>query len=265
MGEAFYKCKRSAAARELLRDDPKAFLLLSVIAMRAKYHDGPNTLGLQVGECVIGDDAKYGMTRKERRCALDRLNRAGITASRRATTGARKGTIVKLVNSDIFDINMPNEGPLEGPLEGPEEGPLQGHSGATNKESKGEEKNTPPKKEEEPPAPGKHPPCPQKEIIKLYHEILPTLAVMEVWTETDETNLRARWRMNPKYQSLDFWRGLFQWIRDHNKFLLGQNDRNWTADLRWLVKSQNFAKLMSKKYMDKAKRVDQEAKEWADG
>ena len=38
-------------------------------------------------------------------------------------------------------------------------------------------------------------------------------------------------------------------------FLMGHNDRGWTADLEWLVRPTNFAKVLDGKYVEKRKTV----------
>lgn len=99
-------------------------------------------------------------------------------------------------------------------------------------------------------------PCPQKDIISAYHTIRPELPRMNVWTPTDEKHLRARWRSDKKYQSLDWWKRLFEYIGEC-PWLMGENDRAWQADLRWMVKADNFAKIASGKYGRKKKTFSQ--------
>ena len=91
------------------------------------------------------------------------------------------------------------------------------------------------------------PPCPQKEIINLYHEILPSLPMIEVWPKDSEKQLRMRWREDPKRQFLENWGDFFLYVKK-SEFLMGANDRAWTADLFWLVGPKNFAKVLSGKY-----------------
>lgn len=85
------------------------------------------------------------------------------------------------------------------------------------------------------------PPCPHDEVIALYHVVLPELrsVVLSRWNGTRQKNLQARWREDPRHQSLDFWRWYFEGVRE-NQFYLGRNERNWRADLGWLVKRSNF-------------------------
>lgn len=90
------------------------------------------------------------------------------------------------------------------------------------------------------------PPCPHQDIIQLYHRVLPELPgiVISRWPGSDgETQLRTRWREDKRHQSLDFWEKFFQTIRT-SKHWMGENERHWKADLRWVLKRSNFDKVI---------------------
>ncbi len=96
------------------------------------------------------------------------------------------------------------------------------------------------------------PGCPHQEIIALYHELLPMCPRVKIWNETRQGYLRARWRDNEKHQSLDFWRGYFTYA-SKSKFLTGQVQGRpgmppFVADLEWLIRPENFAKVLEGKY-----------------
>lgn len=93
--------------------------------------------------------------------------------------------------------------------------------------------------------------CPHQQIIDLYHEILPTLRGVKIWTDKREKHLQARWREDPKRQNLDWWRDYFR-IVAASDFLMGQNDRGFTADLEWLVNQANMTKVLEGKYNARA-------------
>jgi len=119
---------------ELLKD-PKAFALLTVIALRARRTDQFNIHNLRTGEALLGDHGRYGMTRQEYRGAQRRLSRWGL-ARFRATTN---GTVATLVGDRIYDINpMPEEPPKSRPRTA--KGPARNHRAATNKKGKKEKK-----------------------------------------------------------------------------------------------------------------------------
>jgi DNA-binding XRE family transcriptional regulator len=84
----------------LLEKRPKCFLLLTQIAMRARWNlEEISICGLEIGEAMIGDYANCGLSEREYRTALGQLVKMGIVTTR--TTN--KGTIAKLVNTSIFD------------------------------------------------------------------------------------------------------------------------------------------------------------------
>jgi hypothetical protein len=109
--------------------DHKAWALLTLIAYRARYNDDePNPYKLELGEALINNKAA-GLTMKEYRNAKRRLQEGKQAVFRRATTGANRGTVAKLLNSDVFDINAD----LEGQAEGQAEGQTERTRGATKK------------------------------------------------------------------------------------------------------------------------------------
>ena len=89
--------------------------------------------------------------------------------------------------------------------------------------------------------------CPHQEIIFIYHDTLPELNQIKVWDDTAKGYLRARWREDPERQMLCWWKAFFIFVKGC-PFLMGHNDRGWQADLRWLVKPTNFAKVMNGNY-----------------
>ena len=113
---------------------------------------------------------------------------------------------------------------------------------------------------------GESPPdCPHEKIIALYHEILPELARISIWNDERKKHLRTRWReiwerLRKRGESHDI-EALFDWWRKYfacvkaSPFLLGQvTDRSgkaFFADLEWLVKPANFAKVIEGKYLDR--------------
>lgn len=85
----------------LLRVRPTAFLLLAVIAKRAKRTTDHPDKRLEVGEAFIGDFESYGVTRQVYRTDLKFLKFNQLLTIR--TTN--RGTIVKLIDTNIFNIN----------------------------------------------------------------------------------------------------------------------------------------------------------------
>jgi len=90
-------------------------------------------------------------------------------------------------------------------------------------------------------------PCPHQKIVDLYHEILPELQAVKIWSEPRKKTLQRKWREDPKRQNLDYWKRLFEYVRG-SPFLMGENDRQWTCDLEWIIKPKNFVKIIEGKY-----------------
>jgi len=94
--------------------------------------------------------------------------------------------------------------------------------------------------------------CPHQSIIDLYHQILPTLPRILNWNKTRQRYLQQRWRENKKHQDLDHWRRFFEYIKE-SSFLMGNTEGRdgkppFIASLEWLVKPNNFTKVIEGKY-----------------
>ena len=92
--------------------------------------------------------------------------------------------------------------------------------------------------------------CPHTAIIKIYHEELPDNPQVRKWTPTRQAQLRARWK--EAKADLEGWRKFFQFCAQ-SKFLTGKTEgRNGTppfvADLAWLTKAENYAKVLEGRY-----------------
>lgn len=105
----------------------------------------------------------------------------------------------------------------------------------------------------------KPPVCPADKIVALYHELLPTCRQVAVITETRRSHLQQRWRemhsageFKTQDEGLEAFADYFKFVaRSH--FLTGRakqiGDRKpFVADLEWLVKPGNFAKVIEGKY-----------------
>ena len=107
----------------------------------------------------------------------------------------------------------------------------------------------------------KLPICNHESVINLYHEHLPTLRRVEVWNDARRGFLRQRWRevaeelsKNGEIQHADvlnWFSEFFQHIAT-SRFLTGRvNDksgRSFAADLEWILRPSNFAKIIEGKY-----------------
>lgn len=96
------------------------------------------------------------------------------------------------------------------------------------------------------------PPCPHQQIVDLYHEHLPDCRPVRVWNDRRRGYLRARWREEPERQNLDWWRKFFQYC-GRSDFLTGKTNGSsdrppFVADLEWILRPGNFAKIVEGKY-----------------
>jgi|WetSurMetagenome_2_1015567.scaffolds.fasta_scaffold71170_3 hypothetical protein len=96
----FLKLNRGSSTTELLKDK-NAFILLTQISLRARRDSAFNPEGLSTGEAMIGDHKCIGLSQREYRTAKKHLEKYGFATFK--TTS--KGTIAKLIDSRIFDIN----------------------------------------------------------------------------------------------------------------------------------------------------------------
>lgn len=106
----------------------------------------------------------------------------------------------------------------------------------------------------------KLPTCPHQEIISIYAECLPALPQPRIWEGSRQSNLAARWKWaladlkakgkpHDTDAGLDFFRRLFGYIAESD-FLTGRSG-DWSADLGWIVKAENFAKILQGNYENK--------------
>ena len=89
--------------------------------------------------------------------------------------------------------------------------------------------------------------CPHQKIIAIYHQVLPELpgVIVSRWaTSQGAANLRTRWREDRRHQEIDFWTKFFSTVRT-SKHWMGENERGWQADLRWLLERRNFDKVLT--------------------
>lgn len=132
------------------------------------------------------------------------------------------------------------------------------------KEGKGKEgKGSKPTSDEvgsDQPAAAHLPACPHQEIIKLYGKHLPTLPQPRAWEGQRANNLRARWRWvltaknrkDDRYatdaaSAVAFFDRFFGYVAA-SEFLTGRDGKWPGCDLAWLVKAENFAKVIEGKY-----------------
>lgn len=92
--------------------------------------------------------------------------------------------------------------------------------------------------------------CPIAKIVALYHERLPELPKVEKVTQTRAGLIRQRWRED--LPTIEHWENFFAYV-SQSKFLMGRAAPNgnrppFVADLEWLVRPSNFAKIAEERY-----------------
>ncbi len=96
--------------------------------------------------------------------------------------------------------------------------------------------------------------CPLQDIVALYHAELPQLPTVEKLTAARQGYLRQRWRED--LPTLEAWRRYFQDV-SASDFLMGRSAGRdgkppFRADLEWLTRPGNFAKVAEGKYHGRA-------------
>jgi hypothetical protein len=103
--------------------------------------------------------------------------------------------------------------------------------------------------------------CPHKKIIDLYHDSLPMLPRINVWDGNRRTWLGARWKEVPERQSLGWWKNFFAYVKTSD-FLTGNTKTGFVADLEWMVKKDNFGKILNGRYENRKKNRTAGIDEW---
>lgn len=110
---------------------------------------------------------------------------------------------------------------------------------------------------------------PYQKIVDLYHKLCPSLPRVKVLTNTRRRYIRSRWKEHP---DLAFWESFFNRV-EQSDFLTGRADygnrKPFIADLEWLVRPNNFAKVLEGRYDNRKQNnnldeaLDEVAKSWA--
>lgn len=192
----------------------------------------------------------FGWSKKRTNSFLTSLEVGGMSTIR--TTN--RFIIITICNYDKYQSTEDEKGPTEGTIEGPTESQQR----ATTKNEKNEKKkrktylsgNELPDRSKAPSS--SIPQCPQREIVNIYNDTLGHLlprVKLSLWPGSPrEKHLQARWREDTHRQSIKFWEGLFLYIRDQCPFLTGNGNKEWRADLDWIVKKENLIKVQEGKY-----------------
>lgn len=258
--------------------DPEALALWVHLLMMANHAPrdikiGGNNITVNRGEFVTGRQALAkvsGISEKKIRMLLDYFETEEMITRIRTN----RYSIIRIENYEKFQNRGQQraskmgqqKGQQKGQLEaaemlgldqnhGQQKGQQKGQQRATNKEYINTIPNTDvlgicPQQADGRPESTKPeiPPCPHSKIIDLYHETLPELprVLKNRWQGSARAReLAARWKESAEHRSRDFWTAYFEAVRTQGH-QMGNNDRNWRADLGWLVKRGNFDKMVER-------------------
>jgi hypothetical protein len=219
---SFIKMIKSRKSIELLKDR-NAFALLAQIAFRAKRTNDFSVHGLEIGEALIGDYKSIGLTEQKYRTAKAKLKTWGFIT----TKATNKGTIAKLINSEVFDINKESEQ-------------------RTKQQDNNDPATTNKKYKKEKRIYNSNNQVPYQAIADLFNEMLPELPSVKVITDKRKKHLKARWHSSDKTSTLDWWKEFLGYIR-HSDFLMGRKT-DFQASFDWIINSANFVKIVEGNY-----------------
>jgi uncharacterized protein YdaU (DUF1376 family) len=108
----------------------------------------------------------------------------------------------------------------------------------------------------------KFPDCPHTKILALWAKHMPHLPQPRIWEGNRQEGLRARWRQASKpsefsatgykteAEGLAWWDSFFSYLAKDTKLSKGfeTNGRVWVPDMAWIVKAENFQKIIDGKY-----------------
>ncbi|NLE25013.1 MAG: YdaU family protein [Clostridiaceae bacterium] len=83
-------------------------------------------------------------------------------------------------------------------------------------------------------------------IVGLYHELCPKMQKVLVLNKTRKGHINARFAEFGLSKITEVLR-----LAGESDFLNGKNDRTWKADFEWLMRPENFIKVLEGKYQNK--------------
>lgn len=95
------------------------------------------------------------------------------------------------------------------------------------------------------------PDAPHREVISLYAKHLPMGIQPKSWDGARAAALKIRWREKKERQDLSWWNRFFAYVAKSD-FLTGRvtpkNGKPFEIDLPWILKKENFDKIIDGKY-----------------
>lgn len=77
--------------------------------------------------------------------------------------------------------------------------------------------------------------------------MLPELPQVAKLTDKRKKQIKARWYESENTQNIKWWEGYFKTVKE-TPFLLGKNNRGWTADIDFLTNQSKFIAILEGKY-----------------
>lgn len=103
----------------------------------------------------------------------------------------------------------------------------------------------------------KNPDCPHQTLIDMFAEQVPSLPKPRAWTSKRQKDMLARWKWviaeqvkdkdNAKQEATEFFGRFFDYV-NRSDFLTGRSGAWTKCDLPWLMKEENFAKVIEGNY-----------------
>lgn len=92
------------------------------------------------------------------------------------------------------------------------------------------------------------------DVVSAYHEALPDLPPVKTWSDRRRKALNARIRERiaggKPADTLEYWRAFFESV-SASDFLTGKST-GWRADLEWLLRPENFLKVIEGRYENRS-------------
>lgn len=85
-----------------------------------------------------------------------------------------------------------------------------------------------------------------REVVQMYHEICTSLPKVRKITDARRRAIKA------KHATPEEFRELFR-AAQASSFLCGNNERGWIADLDWLIKPENWNRVLEGRYQNRGK------------
>jgi hypothetical protein len=109
MSRGFIKMMRSQDLLDFIRDEPKTFRLLTLIALRTNLFDCKNPFGCKLGEALVSAKA-VGLSPTSYATAKKKLAKWGVAYFEVRREGSTSRTYARLLTDRFFDLNVSKTG-----------------------------------------------------------------------------------------------------------------------------------------------------------